>query len=119
LRINSSDEHALFDLPAMIDMVTEVTGHKEIFYIGHSMGTMVFWQMSNVQPHYRDKIKAMFAMAPVARVDHMRSPIALLAPFVSEIKVKKIVFILSSFHMHISRVLTKQSLHVWLSEYRS
>jgi lysosomal acid lipase/cholesteryl ester hydrolase len=77
----------MYDVPAMMDLVTAVTGQQEMFYIGHSMGTTMFFVMCNVRPEYRDRIKAMVALSPVARVDNMISPIALIAPFADEIGV--------------------------------
>ena len=37
----SWDEMAAKDVPAMIDYVLEQTGQSELYYIGHSQGTMV------------------------------------------------------------------------------
>jgi lysosomal acid lipase/cholesteryl ester hydrolase len=71
----------------MMDLITNVTGHRDMFYLGHSMGTTMFFAMSNTRPEYRDRIKAMFALAPASRVDHMTSPIAAIAPFVNELSV--------------------------------
>ena len=71
----------------MMDLITDVTGQEEMFYIGHSMGTTMFFAMSNSRPEYRDRVKAMFALAPAARVDHMLSPIGVIAPFVDELSV--------------------------------
>lgn len=34
----SFDQHALRDLPAMLDHIVRVTGFERVFYIGHSMG---------------------------------------------------------------------------------
>jgi lysosomal acid lipase/cholesteryl ester hydrolase len=65
----------------MMDLITGVTGKQDMFYVGHSMGTTMFFAMSNSQPMYRDRIKAMFALAPIARVDHMVSPLRYLARF--------------------------------------
>ncbi|CAG0923224.1 unnamed protein product [Notodromas monacha] len=88
----SWDQHGLFDVPAQMDAISGTTGQRKMFYIGHSMGTTMFWVLSNVRPEYKDRILAMFALAPVAQVHHMRSPVALLAPFVDEIKFLLRVF---------------------------
>jgi lysosomal acid lipase/cholesteryl ester hydrolase len=84
----SWDEHGKYDVPAQMDLITRVTGKQDMFYIGHSMGTTMFFVMNNERPEYRERIKAMFALAPIARVDHMLSPIYLIAPFVDEVSVR-------------------------------
>ncbi|GLG93106.1 Lipase [Gryllus bimaculatus] len=67
-------EVGLYDLPASIDYVLEQTGEEKLFYAGHSMGTTAFWVMTTQRPQYNDKIRAMFALAPIAYMGHMTSP---------------------------------------------
>ncbi|XP_043269207.1 uncharacterized protein [Venturia canescens] len=66
-------ENGVSDLPATIDYVLENTGREELIYLGYSMGTSAFWVMAIERPEYQEKIKAMFALAPVAYVAHARS----------------------------------------------
>ena len=47
----------------------------------------MFWAMMNSRPEYNDKVALMQALGPVARVDHITSPIRKLAPFANEIEV--------------------------------
>lgn len=54
-----------YDIPAMIDLILNVTGHQKLYYIGHSMGTTVFYVMASTRPEYNNKIRAMFSLAPV------------------------------------------------------
>lgn len=63
------------DLPRMIDHVIEQTGVERIHYIGHSQGTTSFFVMASERPEYNDKIIAMQALAPVAFMSNLRSPI--------------------------------------------
>lgn len=63
------------DLPNMIDHVLELTGVERIHYIGHSQGTTAFFVMASERPEYNDKIIAMQALAPVAFMSNLRSPI--------------------------------------------
>ncbi|CAG0919966.1 unnamed protein product [Notodromas monacha] len=91
------DQHGKYDAPAMMDLITSVTGKQEMFYIGHSMGSTMFWVLSNERPEYRDRIKGMFALAPVSRVDHMMSPIASIAPFIDELSWILLYFGLDEF----------------------
>ncbi|CAG0896314.1 unnamed protein product [Darwinula stevensoni] len=100
----SWDQMGEFDLPAMLDKIFEVTGQDKLQYVGHSMGTMMFWVMSNMRPEYRDHFLSMHGMGPVSRVDHMFSPLRLIAPFTNQLQVraengKKIIeFGLDWFH---------------------
>lgn len=62
------------DLPAMIDYTLKKTNQEKLIYIGHSQGTTGFFVMASERPEYQEKIKAMFALAPVAYMTHMKSP---------------------------------------------
>ena len=84
---SSWDEMGTFDIPAMIDHILKVTGQEKIFYIGHSMGTTGFIVMANEKPEYQEHIHLAHFLAPVAYVDHMKSPIRYLAPFAQSIGV--------------------------------
>jgi len=66
-------------MPAIIDYVLEKTGYKQAFYVGHSMGTTMFFAMTSARPEYNAKIKHMFALAPVAYCGHMQNPLTAFA----------------------------------------
>ncbi|KYB28090.1 lipase 1 isoform X1 [Tribolium castaneum] len=68
-------EIGLYDVPAMIDHILEVTKQEKIFHIAHSQGTTTFYVMCSLRPEYNSKIRAHFSLAPVAFVSHMFSPI--------------------------------------------
>ena len=76
-----------YDLPAMINKTLETTGQEKLFYIGHSMGTTGFMVMSNMRPEMSDKIELASFLAPVAYMQHAKSPLHLLAPIVDQIDV--------------------------------
>ena len=76
-----------YDIPAVINYILVRTGREKLVYIGHSMGTTIFWVAMETHPTLNDKIEMMFALAPVASVNDMKSPIKLLAPFVHQIQV--------------------------------
>ncbi|KAG8230457.1 hypothetical protein J437_LFUL009946, partial [Ladona fulva] len=80
-------EMGVYDLPAEIDYVIAHTGQPNMYYIGHSMGTTMFYVMGSMRPEYNTKIRAQFSLAPVAFMDGVRSPMALLAPFVDSIDI--------------------------------
>ncbi|CAG0880040.1 unnamed protein product [Darwinula stevensoni] len=82
----SFDEMGEFDLPAMLDKMAETTGHDKFHHVGHGMGTTLFWVMSDSRPEYRHHFLSTHAMAPLARVDHMSSPLLVVVPFVDQLQ---------------------------------
>ncbi|CAG2067998.1 unnamed protein product, partial [Timema podura] len=76
-----------YDLPAVIDYILSVTGQKELFYIGHSMGCTMFFVMCATHPEYNSKIRHMFAMAPVAFMSAVNTPFKALIPISRKIWV--------------------------------
>ncbi|XP_017770541.1 PREDICTED: lipase 3-like [Nicrophorus vespilloides] len=72
----SWNEIGKYDLPAKIDYIINNTGHKKIFYIGHSQGTTSFWVMGSERPEYNDKIRLMAALGPVAYMQNLHNPTA-------------------------------------------
>nr|XP_027229359.1 lipase 3-like isoform X1 [Penaeus vannamei]XP_027229367.1 lipase 3-like isoform X1 [Penaeus vannamei]XP_027229373.1 lipase 3-like isoform X1 [Penaeus vannamei] len=79
----SWDEFAKFDMPTMLQYARDVTGVPVLDYIGHSMGTTVFFVMMNYHPHINNWIRVMGGMAPVAYMHNKRAPISAFAPFVN------------------------------------
>ena len=79
-------EMGLYDIPAMIDTILAETGAQKIHYIGHSMGTTGMMVMADVRPEYREKLIMVNLMAPVAYVEHMDSPMGIIAPFTDDIE---------------------------------
>nr|XP_032523030.1 lipase 3-like [Danaus plexippus plexippus] len=70
------------DLPAVIDYIMEVKGWDvKINYIGHSMGTTILFALLSTKTHYNKVLRAGFALAPVAFMTDIRSPIRLLAKY--------------------------------------
>lgn len=63
------------DVPTMIDYVIATVNQEQIFYIGHSQGTTLFYVMCSELPEYNEKIRAMFSLSPVAWMKHMTSPL--------------------------------------------
>ena len=55
-----------YDVPAEIDYILQSTGHNKLYYIGHSMGTTMFFVTMSQRPQYNHKIHAMIAFAPAA-----------------------------------------------------
>lgn len=61
----SWQEMADYDLPAMINYVLNVTGREQLFYVGHSQGTLIAFTGFSDNPALGNKIKAFIALAPV------------------------------------------------------
>lgn len=61
----SWQEMADYDLPAMINYVLNVTGQEQLFYVGHSQGTLIAFTGFSDNPALGNKIKAFIALAPV------------------------------------------------------
>ncbi|KAG8230453.1 hypothetical protein J437_LFUL009941, partial [Ladona fulva] len=74
-----------YDLPAEINHVLNVTNQTDLIYVGHSMGTTMFYVLASTRPEYTPKIRAMFSLAPVAFMARVKSPIRFLAPFAEDI----------------------------------
>lgn len=75
------------DLPAVIDYIMEVKGWDvKINYIGHSMGTTVLFALLSTKTHYNKILRAGFALAPVAYMTDIKSPIRLLARYSDNIE---------------------------------
>lgn len=91
----------IYDLPATIDYILELTNQSQLYYIGHSMGSCMFFVMCSMRPEYNYKIRAQISLAPVAYVHHMTSFLNTLVPYANEIQVRvndfKIIIYLSSY----------------------
>ncbi|XP_071941868.1 gastric triacylglycerol lipase-like [Antedon mediterranea] len=82
----SFDEMAEFDLPAMVNYVLNVTKQPKLSYVGHSQGTIMGFVEFSYNQKLAEKINVFIALAPVANVTHMESPIRYLAAFLPEIQ---------------------------------
>ncbi|KYM76677.1 Lipase 3 [Atta colombica] len=54
------------DLPAMFNYIFNYTDQKNLYYIGHSMGTTSLFSLLSTKPEYNIKIKMAICLAPVA-----------------------------------------------------
>lgn len=73
------DDHALSDLPAIVDYVQNTTEGRTIAYVGHSQGVLTMLALLSARREYNNVIKPFIAMAPVAVLKSMKSPIKYLA----------------------------------------
>ena len=70
------------DLPKMIKTVLKKTGHSRLDYIGHSMGTTMFYLMVSSFPEFRSKIRTAHLLAPVYDMKEIQGILGLQPPFV-------------------------------------
>ena len=81
------DQHSLKDLPAMLDYVISVTKQKELFYVGHSQGTIMGFAGFSTNQTLASYIKTFFALAPVTSVKHIKGAFKTFAGYKDEIAV--------------------------------
>lgn len=70
----SFHEFGLYDLPAMIDYMLNVTRHKKCYYVGHSQGTTSFIVMMAMRPEFNEKIIQSHLMAPAVFMKNAPHP---------------------------------------------
>ncbi|XP_045609072.1 lipase 3 [Procambarus clarkii] len=77
----SWNELSRYDVPAMLSYVRKTSRVDQVSYIGHSMGTSLFFAMMDYHPHINTWVRAMAALAPAAYVHHKYTMAGVLAPF--------------------------------------
>ncbi|XP_049818497.1 lipase 3-like isoform X2 [Aethina tumida] len=61
---HSWHEIGMYDLPANIDYILNVTNHEKLFYIGHSQGGTIYYVLTSEKPEYNDKIRMSAQLGP-------------------------------------------------------
>lgn len=86
-------EIGVYDLPAIIDHVLNMTSTDKVHYVGHSQGTTSFFVMCSERPDYNKRIKVMVALAPAVFYRYFKHPIfKLIAPFYRLLGVIYLIF---------------------------
>ena len=70
---------AAFDLPAMINYALSVSGQNQLFYVGHSQGTLIAFTGFSINSSLAAQVKTFFALAPVYEVAHIATVVRDLA----------------------------------------
>ncbi|XP_011872790.1 PREDICTED: lipase 3-like [Vollenhovia emeryi] len=83
----SFHEMGIYDLPAMIWHITNTTLQPLYTYIGHSMGTTASYVMAVERPEIVGMVRLIISLAPIAFLEHMKSPIRLFAPFANDYEI--------------------------------
>jgi len=68
----SIDEHAGDDFPTMVDYILDTTKQKQLYYVGHSQGSMIGFAGIDQHPDLETKIKVFFALAPLTDMAEMK-----------------------------------------------
>ncbi|NXK31375.1 LIPM Lipase, partial [Piprites chloris] len=71
----SFDEIGNYDIPAELYFIMNKTGQKDVYYVGHSEGATAGFIAFSTYPELSQKIKAFFALGPVATITHATSPL--------------------------------------------
>ncbi|XP_031565885.1 gastric triacylglycerol lipase-like [Actinia tenebrosa] len=82
----SFDEMAKYDLPAMINYVTNITGQPTLYYVGHSQGTMIGFIGFGRNPELIKKVETFYALAPVSTVTYMGGALKYLSYLAPELE---------------------------------
>ncbi|EFA02251.1 lipase 1 [Tribolium castaneum] len=69
------EEMGYYDLPVTIDYILNITNQKDLFYLGHSIGSSTGFITCSLRPEYNSKIRLFMALGPLA---HIRHPLNLL-----------------------------------------
>ena len=79
---------AKYDLPAMVDYVVRNTSQPQLYYVGHSQGTLIAFAAFPQNKALASKIKTFFALGPVITVKNMKSPLKYLFSITTELEVR-------------------------------
>ena len=82
---------ASFDLPAVISYIKKTTKQDQLYYVGHSQGTMIAFAEFSSNQQLARSVKKFFALGPVSYLGNMKSPLKYLAEFVPELKVDAVI----------------------------
>lgn len=58
------------DIPAMLKYALNITGQDQVFYIGHSQGTLIGFGAFSTIPEIAKKVKLFIALAPIFYLKH-------------------------------------------------
>jgi len=70
------DDMVEYDLPAMINYILNLTGRKNLAYVGNSQGSTVMFGLLATKPSFNHKVKPFIALCPPVRISNaLRIPI--------------------------------------------
>lgn len=71
----------------MLDYVLNITGQQQLYYVGHSQGTIMGFAGFSFNQTLASRVKVFFAMAPVATVKHIKGGFRVISDFSEQISV--------------------------------
>lgn len=77
----SFDQFAKYDIPASLEFALRCSKQRKLSYIGHSQGTTIGFAAFSRNQALASKVDLFIALAPVATVGNMKSPIKYLSYF--------------------------------------
>lgn len=77
----SFHEMGVYDLPAVITYISEITNKAELNYVGHSMGGTALLVLLSRIPEYNFILRSAILLAPLVFMYHVKGPIRLLTDF--------------------------------------
>ncbi len=80
----------------MIDYVLKQTNQSDLFYVGHSQGTIMGFAGFTFNQTLASHIKVFFALAPVVNLTNIKGMIRMLADHSEEVSVSTQFSILTS-----------------------
>lgn len=83
----SWDQMASFDLPAVMEYIKLKTKQEQLYYVGHSQGTMIAFAEFSSNQQLAKSVRKFFALGPVSYLGNMESPLKYLAGLVPELKL--------------------------------
>lgn len=81
------DELGGYDIPSSLRFILSKTGFKKLSYIGHSLGTGIFFIAMIRHPELNQHIHKMIALAPITSKYNLRSPFRFVAPIIQPLAV--------------------------------
>lgn len=80
-------ELGVYDLPAMINYIVNMTGSPLKAYIGFSMGTTSLYVMASERPEITKLVQSSYSLAPVVFVKHIKGLFRVLATLSNDAKL--------------------------------
>lgn len=77
-------EMGVYDLPAEITYITEITNSSDLNFIGHSMGCTALLVLLSTYPQYNTILSSGILIAPLVYMYHVKGPLSMLANFYTE-----------------------------------
>lgn len=74
----------MYDIPASIDYILNITGQKDLLYVGHSMGTTSYFAMA-ARAEYFDKVRLSVLLGPIAYNSHIPQPFAQIGSYLKDV----------------------------------